>query len=137
MSDDPTRTPLTPAGAAPSDPAADPADVDPAAELEVVDDGPISMERLSDYLDAGREPYDPEIESDPSALAQLAALAPGGLQAALETSCGQRLGGVALQEGGVLSGSSHRGAMLVLSAVATPCAAGTRPPRAWIAPRRN
>jgi len=88
MSDDPTRTPLTPAGAAPSDPVVDPpvdpadvdptldpADVDPAAELEVVDDGPISMERLSDYLDAGREPYDPEIESDPSALAQLAALA--------------------------------------------------------------
>jgi hypothetical protein len=65
MSDDPTRAPL------PSEPAAP---VDPAAELEAVDDGPISLERLSDYLDAGREPYDPEIEADPSALAQLAAL---------------------------------------------------------------
>jgi len=63
MSDDPTA-PDHPTAAEPS--AAD--------ELEVVDDGPISMERLSDYLDAGREPYDPEIEADPSALAQLAAL---------------------------------------------------------------
>ena len=58
MSDDPTA-PDHPTAAEPS--AAD--------ELEVVDDGPISMERLSDYLDAGREPYDPEIEADPSWIA--------------------------------------------------------------------
>ena len=37
-------------------------------------DGGISPERLVDYLDAGRQPYDPEIEESPEAVAQLAAL---------------------------------------------------------------
>ena len=61
--------------------------------------------------------------------------AAGGPRAAAASSrpcrppAGQRLGGVARQEGGVLSGGSHRGPMLVLSAVATPCAAWSRPPR--------
>jgi len=34
----------------------------------------VSVERLSDYLDAGRQPWDSAIEEDPAALAQLAAL---------------------------------------------------------------
>lgn len=34
----------------------------------------VSVERLSDYLDAGREPWDPLIEDDPACLAQLLAL---------------------------------------------------------------
>lgn len=34
----------------------------------------ISAERIVDYLDAGRRPYDPEIEGSPEAMAQLAAL---------------------------------------------------------------
>jgi uncharacterized alkaline shock family protein YloU len=42
-----------------------------AAETEL---GGVSTERLADYLDAGREPYDPLIEDDPAALAQLVAL---------------------------------------------------------------
>jgi len=34
----------------------------------------VSTERLADYLDSGREPYDPLIEDDPACLAQLVAL---------------------------------------------------------------
>jgi uncharacterized alkaline shock family protein YloU len=34
----------------------------------------VPTERLADYLDAGREPYDPLIEDDPECLAQLLAL---------------------------------------------------------------
>ena len=34
----------------------------------------VSTERLADYLDSGREPYDPLIEDDPECLAQLVAL---------------------------------------------------------------
>lgn len=53
-------------------------EADAAAELDAAveaapDDG-VSIERISDYLDDGREPYDPLIEDDPSALAQLVAL---------------------------------------------------------------
>lgn len=51
---------------------------DAEAELDAAvdaapDDG-VSIERIADYLDAGRRPYDPEIEDDASALAQLHAL---------------------------------------------------------------
>ncbi len=38
------------------------------------DGGSVSTERLADYLDSGREPYDPLIEDDPECLAQLVAL---------------------------------------------------------------
>ena len=38
------------------------------------DGGSVSTERLADYLDSGREPYDPLIEDDPACLAQLVAL---------------------------------------------------------------
>jgi len=48
-------------------PAVPPVDVEP-------DDAGVSTERLSDYLDSGREPYDPLIEDDPACLAQLLAL---------------------------------------------------------------
>jgi len=41
--------------------------------VEGADDA-VSPERLVDYLDAGRQPYDPEIEESPEATAQLAAL---------------------------------------------------------------
>ncbi|GAA4678534.1 Asp23/Gls24 family envelope stress response protein [Frondihabitans cladoniiphilus] len=34
----------------------------------------VTLERLSDYLDRGRVPYDPAIEDDPSTASQLAAL---------------------------------------------------------------
>jgi uncharacterized alkaline shock family protein YloU len=46
-------------------------EVAPETETEV---GGVSTERLADYLDSGREPYDPLIEDDPAALAQLVAL---------------------------------------------------------------
>ncbi|MBD8704846.1 Asp23/Gls24 family envelope stress response protein [Frigoribacterium sp. CFBP 13712] len=51
---------------------------DAEAELDAAvdaapDDG-VSIERIADYLDEGRQPYDPLIEDDPSALAQLNAL---------------------------------------------------------------
>ncbi|ROS49467.1 Asp23/Gls24 family envelope stress response protein [Frigoribacterium sp. PhB24] len=49
------------------------ADPAPDEPVEGDDDG-ISPERLVDYLDAGRQPYDPEIEESPEARAQLAAL---------------------------------------------------------------
>ena len=39
------------------------------------DEGSVTTERLSEYLDDGRQPYDPLIEDDPEARAQLAALA--------------------------------------------------------------
>ncbi|KQN41046.1 hypothetical protein [Frigoribacterium sp. Leaf44] len=56
------------------DPGA-PVDADPAPDgvVDTADDG-VSPERLVDYLDAGRQPYDPEIEESPEARAQLAAL---------------------------------------------------------------
>jgi hypothetical protein len=50
----------------------EPVGADPAP-VEGADDG-VSPERLVDYLDAGRQPYDPEIEESPEARAQLAAL---------------------------------------------------------------
>lgn len=37
-------------------------------------DQTVTLERLADYLDAGRQPYDPVIEDDPSNAQQLAAL---------------------------------------------------------------
>jgi hypothetical protein len=54
----------------------DPTAVDDAADDDAAyaDDDAISPERLVDYLDAGRQPYDPEIEESPEAVAQLAAL---------------------------------------------------------------
>lgn len=51
--------------------------VDDPTTADVADDGSddvVSPERLVDYLDAGRQPYDPEIEESPEAMAQLAAL---------------------------------------------------------------
>ncbi|RKR76086.1 hypothetical protein [Frondihabitans australicus] len=38
-------------------------------------DDTVTLERISDYLDAGRLPYDPAIEDDPENQAQLVALA--------------------------------------------------------------
>jgi hypothetical protein len=38
------------------------------------DMGSVSTERLADYLDSGRRPYDPLIEDDPASRAQLVAL---------------------------------------------------------------
>ena len=49
------------------------ADPAPGEVVDAADDG-VSPERLVDYLDAGRQPYDPEIEESPEARAQLAAL---------------------------------------------------------------
>jgi uncharacterized alkaline shock family protein YloU len=48
-------------------PGADAAAVSPEADA-------VSTERLADYLDSGRQPYDPLIEDDPAARAQLVAL---------------------------------------------------------------
>jgi hypothetical protein len=66
------------AGPVAADEAGDDADDDSrdgeAGDDEAGDDGAISPERLVDYLDAGRQPYDPEIEESPEATAQLAAL---------------------------------------------------------------
>jgi hypothetical protein len=80
-------TPFSPAGQPPgSAPASDASDGDapdvgvPVADAPVADvpvgDAPdvVSAERLSDYLDSGREPYDPLIEDDPASRAQLVAL---------------------------------------------------------------
>ncbi len=47
-------------------------DDDTADDIDA--DAGLSPERLVDYLDAGRQPYDPEIEESPEATAQLAAL---------------------------------------------------------------
>ncbi|MBD8585767.1 Asp23/Gls24 family envelope stress response protein [Frigoribacterium sp. CFBP 13729] len=59
----------------------DPTHVSPAVqpaesprESSEPDGGSVSTERLADYLDSGREPYDPLIEDDPECLAQLVAL---------------------------------------------------------------
>lgn len=60
--------------AAVADDVADEAGDDDADDDEAGDDDAISPERLVDYLDAGRQPYDPEIEESPEATAQLAAL---------------------------------------------------------------
>jgi hypothetical protein len=76
-------TPFSPAArqpgpVPPSDPEAGPetgrepdSDSESEPETEV---GGVSTERLTDYLDSGREPYDPLIEDDPASLAQLVAL---------------------------------------------------------------
>lgn len=58
--------------AADDDDSADNGDADD--DGDAADDGAVSPERLVDYLDAGRQPYDPEIEESPEATAQLAAL---------------------------------------------------------------
>jgi hypothetical protein len=46
----------------------------PERSLESPDEGSVSTERLTDYLDSGRQPYDPVIEDDPACRAQLVAL---------------------------------------------------------------
>jgi hypothetical protein len=60
-----------PVGPVPGGPVA--TDLASGEPAEGADDG-VSPERLVDYLDAGRQPYAPEIEESPEALAQLAAL---------------------------------------------------------------
>src|SRR5262249_48103768 len=60
---------------------------------------------------------------------QLAPLALGRFQAALQPAGGPRLRGVARGESGGVCGRRHRWAMLVLAAVALPSAAERDPPR--------
>jgi hypothetical protein len=50
------------------------AEADLDAAVDAAPDDGVSLERIADYLDEGRQPYDPLIEDDPSALAQLIAL---------------------------------------------------------------
>ena len=45
-----------------------------AVDEAAAEPGAADYERLSDYLDAGRSPYDPELEEHPGNRAQLAAL---------------------------------------------------------------
>jgi len=62
----------------PFSPSAQPSDGPAGGPLTGVGSGSradsVPTERLADYLDAGREPYDPLIEDDPECLAQLLAL---------------------------------------------------------------
>jgi uncharacterized alkaline shock family protein YloU len=62
----------------PFSPSAQPSDGPAEGPLTGVGSGSgadsVPTERLADYLDAGREPYDPLIEDDPECLAQLLAL---------------------------------------------------------------
>ena len=64
------------AAVADADATAAQAQADARAAVDAVSDEPGSAgyERLSDYLDAGRTPYDPLLEEHPGNLAQLAAL---------------------------------------------------------------
>jgi len=66
-------TPFSPAAQPTGGPGAgQPAE--PDADAVGDDSASVSTERLADYLDAGREPYDRLIEDDPESLAQLLAL---------------------------------------------------------------
>ena len=62
----------------PFSPSAQPSDGPAEGPLTGVGSGSgadsVPTERLADYLDSGREPYDPLIEDDPECLAQLLAL---------------------------------------------------------------
>jgi hypothetical protein len=64
-------TPPSPAAAEPERPRETP---DGPVGVDGADTGSVSTERLADYLDSGRRPYDPLIEDDPACRAQLVAL---------------------------------------------------------------